>query len=433
MAAALLNTGASLMVSASAGFGLSSLPVTYNIIDIVRGTMYIFLLAVIVFYAGVLVWKERDAKFDEVYDALPQPIWIAYLGKLIALTLLVVLVLCVGIAAGVATQAYQGYARFQFGLYLRELLVLDLTEFFCLLVLALFIHVVSPHKYIGYFLFFVVVIANSFAWRLINVETRMVRFGSLPEYTYSDLFQFAPYTQTLFWFAVYWLLFTVLMSLVAILFWQRGRETGYVIRSGLALERWTGPLRWVTAVALLAWCTTAAWLFYNTKVLNEFRTTKQVTKQCADYEKKFKAKHENVPQPRISRIKYDIDIYPTRRGLVLRGAQSIENRSDQPIDQLFIATADNYETEVEIERTTLAESYDEWNYYVYQIDPPLAVGEALQMSYTVKYEPVGFENSVSKYRAWCKMVRSSTIGLCLRSAIRLARNWRARRTARSMI
>ena len=343
MAAALLNTGASLMVSASQGFGLSALPVTYNVIDIVRGTMYIFLLAVIVFYAGVLVWKEREAKFDEVYDALPQPIWIAYVGKLIALTLILVLVLCVGMVAGVATQAYQGYTRFQLGLYLRELLVLDLTEFFCLLVLAVFIHVVSPHKYIGYFLFFVVIIANTFAWRLVDVETRMVRFGSLPSYTYSDLFQFAPYSLTLFWFAVYWLLFTVLMSLVAILFWQRGRETGYASRFTTAVQRWTGPLRWGTAVACLVWFTTATWLFYNTKVLNDFQTTKQVTKLRADYEKKFKAQHELVPQPRIASIKYDIDIYPARRGLVLRGEQTIENRSDQPIAQMFIATANNYE------------------------------------------------------------------------------------------
>ena len=37
-----------------------------------------FLVAMITFYAGVLVWKDRDARMDEIHDALPIPEWLSY-------------------------------------------------------------------------------------------------------------------------------------------------------------------------------------------------------------------------------------------------------------------------------------------------------------------------------------------------------------------
>ena len=57
MFAALANMIPSLLFAAKEGFGLSALPVTYNMVDLVRGTMYLFLLAIMAFYAGVLVWN----------------------------------------------------------------------------------------------------------------------------------------------------------------------------------------------------------------------------------------------------------------------------------------------------------------------------------------------------------------------------------------
>ena len=227
MLAGLLNTTASLILSANEGFGVGSLPVTYEMIDIIRGTMYVFLLAVMVFYAGALVWKERDANLDEVYDALPHPTWMVFLAKLAALTVVIMLVLAVGMLAGMALQAFKGYTRFQVGLYVRELFVIDLTQLFCLLVLAMLSHVMSANKYIGYFAFIILVILNTFAWNLLHVETEMVRYGSLPSHTYSDMFGFAPFVSGLTWFGVYWLLFAGLLSLAAIAWWQRGRETAY--------------------------------------------------------------------------------------------------------------------------------------------------------------------------------------------------------------
>ncbi len=393
MIAGLLNTVVGLIMNASQGLGLRSLPVTYNMVDIIRGTMYLFLLAVITFYAGVLVWKEREAKLDEVYDALPHPTWIVYLGKLISLTAVVLIVLMVGMVCGIAVQAASGYTRYQIALYVKELLVLDFIQMFCLLVLALFSHVVSPNKYVGYFLFIVLVMANTFGWLLVDVETNMVKFGQLPNYVYSDFYGHRPFSSSLIWFSIYWLLFTIFMSIAAVLFWRRGCESGFVSRLAAGKLRMRGLMLGVGTMVLVFWFACGIWVYYNTKILNSYRTTEQNNVRQAEYETKFK-KFANVIQPRITRVRYDIDIYPEKRALVLRGRQTIANKSSQPVSDLYLSVAENYETQIDVQGASLAEEYDDTNFLRYRFDPPLAAGAAAEMNYTVAYTAQGFENSV---------------------------------------
>lgn len=66
----LLNLIASL-TSFTGRYGTDQYPVTYDIIDTIKGSFYLFLIAIITFYTGVLVWKERDVKINEIQDATP--------------------------------------------------------------------------------------------------------------------------------------------------------------------------------------------------------------------------------------------------------------------------------------------------------------------------------------------------------------------------
>lgn len=395
MLAGLLNTSASLWLSANEGFGLGSMPVTYQIVDIIRGTLYIFLLAVMVFYAGALVWKERDANLHEVYDALPHPTWIVFVAKLVSLTGIIVLVLTVGMLAGVTVQAIKGYTRFQFGLYFCELFVIDMAGLFCLLLLAMMAHVLSPNKYVGYFAFIAAVIANTFGWSMLRVESRMVQYGDLPSHVYSDLYRYAPFASGLTWFGLYWLLFAGLIAVAAILYWQRGRDTDFRRRTAEASARWQGSLRAISLTLALAWLCCAVWVFFNTKILNTYRTSRQLVSLQADYEKQFKPQ-EGIPQPRITRIKYDIALFPETRGLQLKAEQTIVNKSNAAIDRVYITTAEGYETKLEIDGATRRETFPDLNYAIYEFATPLEPGAESEMRFEVCYQARGFENSVRR-------------------------------------
>ena len=45
-------------------------------LDLVSGSFAAFMLIIIAFYAGELVWRERDARLDQISDALPTPTWL---------------------------------------------------------------------------------------------------------------------------------------------------------------------------------------------------------------------------------------------------------------------------------------------------------------------------------------------------------------------
>ncbi|HMP79018.1 MAG TPA: M1 family aminopeptidase, partial [Pirellulaceae bacterium] len=394
MAFALFILVTNLWFSNIEAFGLASLPVTYKMIDIIRGSLYIFLLAIVTFFAGVLVWKEREARLDEVYDALPHPTWLVAVGKFVALLMVVVAVLVVGWLSGMATQLANGYQRFQTGVYLSELLGWDLIRFTCLCALAVLIHVISPNKYVGYFGFVLLIIVNQFIWSVLGWESRMWMFVSLPSYTYSDLFGIAPYLPSLAWFSLYWLLFAGLLAWGAIAWWPRGKEKGIRPRWKLGVRRWQGALRWGTLATLLVWLCCAAWVFYNTQILNHWKTRKQVQEVSAQYETLFRDQSQ-FPQPRVTHIRYEIDIDPPHRGLELRGEQRMVNRSAEPIERLYVNTADKYETTLDIPGATLEDSYPHLHFFVYRLDSPLAPNEEITIRYTVSTIHRGFENSVS--------------------------------------
>src|SRR5271166_2752864 len=143
--------------------------------------------------------------------------------------------------SGILTQFFTGYYRYQIGLWVQELLVMDFTVFIFFTVLAYFIHIISPNKYLGYFFFIAFLIANAFAWRPLHVATRLVQFASQPDYTFSDFFAFAPYMKSWLWFTSYWLVFCGLLAVLSILFWQRGRDLHWRHRLALARLRMTGP------------------------------------------------------------------------------------------------------------------------------------------------------------------------------------------------
>ena len=391
---AMIDTFTSLRMIASEGFGLKALPVTYSMIQVINGSLFLYLIIVITFYAGVLVWKEREAKLDGVLDALPHSNWISYLAKLVTILLIILIVISAEILISVVVQASEGYSRFQLGLYARELLGYTFMTLFCFTVLAFLCHIISPNKYIGYFVFIVVAVANLFAWDAMDIESRMVQFGFLPNYIYSDMFKFAPFSAALSWFSAYWVLFCVFLSCIGLLLWQRGGDRGFFKRISIGLKRFIGPAGIATAVAFFAWAGTASWVYYNTQIRNSYTTENEQEALQGEYEKSFK-EYASMAQPRVISVKYDIDVYPEKRGLVVKAEQVLVNKTDEPIEEVFLNLAEDFETTISIDGAK--QTYFDENYYVqiYEFETPLQPGEQTKMNFTVSFEPKGFENAVS--------------------------------------
>ncbi|HLJ29354.1 MAG TPA: ABC transporter permease [Candidatus Angelobacter sp.] len=392
--AALLNCVPSMALSATEFQSNQTFPVTYWVLDLIRGTLYLFIIIVITYYAGVLVWKDRDERMDEIADATPAPEWISYSARLVTLVAMVMLIQLVALLSGVAVQAWHGYHRFQIGLYAHELLVRDGSGFVFLAVLAFFIHALAPNKYVGYFAYIAFLAANIFIWRPLNVATNLVQFAGTPNVTYSDFFGDAPYRSAWDWFTLYWLLFCALLAIATVMFWPRGRQERWTTRGRNAALRFHPGWKAATAVCLLAFVGCGAWVWYNTKVLNPLLGPKDLERRQAEYEKTYKP-FDKLPQPRVRSVKYNIQVFPQDRNIDMRGDEVIYNPYSHPLDEVHFTLDPNYDVSIDLPGASLARDDSRLLYRIYRFTSPLQPGEERAMHFSVKSRNRGFENDVS--------------------------------------
>lgn len=323
----LLNMGFALQY-ANRFYGLSSYPVTYLVIQQIHNTISLFLFAIIIFYSGAIIWKERDADLDQIYDAMPHRNWSVFVGKFGAMMSIVVIIQILCILAGVVAQLLMGYTNIEPGQYVVEFLVIDVLRYAPIIVLSMLTHTLVNNKYIAFFAVVALLIANAYAWTPLDVQSNLVQFNASPNYTYSDMNGWGPYVASLVWFRTYWLLWAAALGLVAVLFWIRGKDTSWRNRLRSASQALKGPNRLVMAGLTTALVAIGGFIYYNTKVLNPYVTTKVREKQQVAYEQKYK-RYQHRPQPRIANVKYVIDVYPHERNLVVNGDYVLVNRTDK--------------------------------------------------------------------------------------------------------
>lgn len=108
---------------------------------------------------------------------------------------------------GIIAQTAFGYYRYQLDVYINSLLIMDLLSFSFLIIIALLFHYMINNRYIAYFAFVSFIILNQFIWGVLKISTNMVKFGSTPTVTYSDMNGFGPFIPSTIWFNIYWIIF----------------------------------------------------------------------------------------------------------------------------------------------------------------------------------------------------------------------------------
>ncbi|HNA59041.1 MAG TPA: ABC transporter permease subunit, partial [Chitinophagales bacterium] len=126
------------MSFATSQYGLTSFPVTYNMIDLIEGSFFMFIVSVITFYSGNIVWKERESKVNDIYDALPYPDWIPLISKVVSLWLVVEVLIAIGMLIGICTQLIHGFSDIRPQVYIVQLLLINGFSFLGLIALSIF-------------------------------------------------------------------------------------------------------------------------------------------------------------------------------------------------------------------------------------------------------------------------------------------------------
>ena len=127
-------------------YGNTIHPVTRVLIEQLNGAFTIFPLIIAIYYAGELVWRDRERRMHEIVDATPAPDWAFMLPKILALSVVLFATLAASMLAAVAVQALKGYIDFEFGKYLAWYVVPNTVTVVLYAVLAVLIQTLVPHK-----------------------------------------------------------------------------------------------------------------------------------------------------------------------------------------------------------------------------------------------------------------------------------------------
>jgi ABC-2 type transport system permease protein len=373
-------------------YGSASYPATRLMVQTLQGAFSLMPIVIAVYYAGELVWRDRERRLHEMVDATAAPDWAHLLPKIAAITLVLAATSFVAVLTGMAVQAMKGYLRFELGHYLLWFWLPTLVTALQLAVLSLFVQVLVPQKFIGWGVMLVYLVGTialvSAGW-----EHNLYFYGATPNVPLSDMNGMARFWKAQAWFQLYWSAFVLLLGLVAHLLWRRGAGTSLKARLAAVPRRLRGGALAVGAAGLVTWLASGAYIFWNTNVLNDYVTAPEREKALAEAEKAL-LPFETLALPKITAVTLDVQLYPDEARAVTVGRYQLQNKTQQPIDELHVNWGERLRIdELAMAGLVLQKDYKVWPYRVYRLQPALQPGEVRELRFRTTLEERGFPNS----------------------------------------
>ena len=316
-------------------YGTKVYPVTYALLELTRGSFALFILIIITFYSGELIWSERELKLDQMYDTVPIPNWIPFWSKALTLFLINTLLMTVIMVVSILIQLTHGYTHLELMLYFKALYLVALPEYLLVSIFALFIQTVVNNKFVGHFVMVIYYVVFYMILSRAGFEHGLYRLFNISGMRYSDMNGFGAYLSRTAWYMLYWFIAALILAIVAQLMWQRGTEENLKSRFSLLRQNLTGKMAALLLVLLLAFAGTGGWIYYNSNVLNKYSTTKGDEKLQAEYEKQYR-KFLFKANPKVAAIQVKMDLVPEELRYSAVTLITLQNRTAQPLDSVFI-------------------------------------------------------------------------------------------------
>jgi aminopeptidase N len=397
LAIGLLNAGGSMWSADEAGADFTTFVVTRVMIDALRGAFTIIPLIIAIYYAGELVWRERDRRTHEIFDACPVPDWAFIIPKIAAIVLVLLATFLVSVVAAVAIQTLKGYHNYELSHYLLWYVLPETIEAVQIAVLAVFVQALSPQKYVGWGIMGLYVVAL-LSLSSAGFEHHLYIYGTAPLVPLSDMNGQGKFWIARAWFDVYWTAFAMVLAVLAYALWRRGTETRLRPRFARLPRRLSGAAGVILGLAVVTTAGSGAYIYYNTNILNEYRTAIDTDRLTADFEKTL-LKFERVPQPRIADVELNVAIYPHDTRIETTGSYRLQNRTGKPLSRMDVGWGRDLKMQrLVIDGARPVKDYGVFHFTTFAFDRPMMPGESRMMRFTTLLEQKGFKNSKNTTR-----------------------------------
>ncbi len=382
---------------ASQLYGTEIYPVTRVMVQALEGAFTIIPIIIAIFYAGELVWRDRQQRMHDIVDATPAPDAAHLLPKIAAIVGVLVVCNLVAIAAAVGVQLLRGYTQLELGHYLLWYLLPQTITAGLLAVLSVFVQTLVPSKMMGWAVMLVYVVATT-ALSAAGFEHNLYLYAGTPPVPLSDLNGQGHFWIGRAWFQAYWAVFAVVLVVLALALRRRGAQDALAPRLRRLPQRLRGASGVVLGGATLAWAGLGGWIFYNTNVLGEYLPQPAQEARQAAYERDLIA-YETLPQPRVRDVTLAVELFPRERRAAVTGQYLLENPGSEPLTHLHMRWAPPLALlSATLEGATLEKEYTQHRYRIYRLSPALQPGEQRSLSFSTERTDVGFRNRAGQHR-----------------------------------
>lgn len=373
--------------------GKPSYPTTLSLIPEIEDSFRLIPLIIAIYYAGELVWRERERSVHELVDSAPMPNWGYVVPKTLAMAVVLMGALLTTVVASIVVQLSLGYTHLELDNYLFWYVLPRTWDMLLLAAVAVFVQSISPHKAVGWgiMVLFLGWQELNAGWRI--VDHNLLNYGGTPPVPLSDMNGAGSFWKGAWVFRLYWGAFALLLLVGAHLLWRRGTEIRLKPRLARARRGLLAAPGRVAGAALLAFLGTGAYAYYNTNVLNGYRTPGAAEEHLADLEKRF-GRFIGLPQPLIADMELDIALYPEDRRAVTKGRYLLRNETTQPIPEIHVRLVepDLELVSATVEGARLILDDAKHHYRIYRLDRPMLPGEERALTCETRLWPRGFRN-----------------------------------------
>jgi ABC-2 type transport system permease protein len=377
-------------------YGLTVYPVTYKIVD----SIYIFILffvIIAVYYSGELIWRDRHLKFNQLMDSMPFSDSAGLLGKFLGINLVYVMMMAGLIIYGITFQIINGYYKFEIDQYIISIAGQIYLMVICYTVLSFFIQLLVNHKYLGYIITIVILIISDTlpVW---GVDYSLLRFAQPDPGQFSDMNGYGHFISPFLWKSLYWISFTGILLVITILITIRGNEEGLKYRFKQIQFRFNRNLKVISIALISTLLLSGGIIIYNTLILNKYMNNADIENIRVNYEKTLR-KYYHVPQPKITDVKLELELYPEERNFTVVGSYWLKNSTSEPIDSIYIQNpffSEIKNTNISFSNNAiLMKSYDELHYEIYELGKPMMPNDSIKMSFSYSFITQGFVDNNS--------------------------------------
>ncbi|MBL0253738.1 MAG: aminopeptidase [Chitinophagaceae bacterium] len=343
---------------------------TALMINAISATLPILLLLAMLFYGSELVWKSKSLNFSSIENSISFSNVALFISKFVTLFFISILLIFLCIVLGVLFQFIYNYPIIDFKAYLSLFYYIGLPASLCgLLIIAL--QYIFKNKYIALIIAAAfLVITNSLLGNAFGFSHPLTRFANFMPDVYSDIAGFSYLSKAFIIKMFYSFSFTLLLSVIAILLFEKSLKKVKIKSFRLLLL----PLTFLFSSGFL--------IFKN---YHKASKTDQLTWQ-QQYEEKYKS-YQKKPQPSITDVKTTINLFPQKNSYNVTGNYILVNKTKFEISEILINTSNEIIWNVITSSKLNLEKKDtEFGQYLFKTKQKMLPNDSIMVSFNFEYK-----------------------------------------------